>query len=208
MPSRIPEPLKSTLVATAVAASVAAGGGVAFLGSERPSASVLLAHEIGAYYESSGKHIGTPYIDKIGKGQPWTVCNGVTGKDVIPGKYYSEAECKQLEIAILQKAERAAKGMFLHWGDYNVWVQASMIDMLYNLGNASLVSSTLLRKANAGDLTGACNEMTRWVYGTVNGVKTRLGGLVGRRGSTQEVCLEWGRSGHFSESLIEEVMQE
>lgn len=205
--SKVPSHLRQALAAVVVSAG-AVGGGYYAYDSNKPSQAVLLAHEIGAYYESSGRHIGTPYRDKIGKGQPWTVCNGVTGPDVDPGEYYTPEDCKKLEIKILQRNERSAKGMFLQWDSYNIWVQASMIDMLYNLGDASLVSSTLLRKANAGDLDGACAEMPRWVYGTVNGKRVRLGGLENRRGTTSELCAEWGRSGHFSANLLEETISE
>lgn len=34
-----------------------------------------------------------PYKDIVGV---WTVCHGHTGKDIIPGKTYTEAECKAL----------------------------------------------------------------------------------------------------------------
>ncbi|EFJ5655263.1 lysozyme, partial [Escherichia coli] len=34
-----------------------------------------------------------PYEDIVGV---WTVCHGHTGKDIIPGKTYTEAECKAL----------------------------------------------------------------------------------------------------------------
>ena len=37
------------------------------------SMAVKLAMVLGSYYESSGKHIGTPYIDRVGRGQPLTV---------------------------------------------------------------------------------------------------------------------------------------
>ena len=46
------------------------------------SEAVKIAMVMGAYYESSYKHIGTPYVDKLGKGQPLTVCNGITGPQV------------------------------------------------------------------------------------------------------------------------------
>ena len=49
------------------------------------SDAVRIAMVMGSYYESSNRHIGTPYIDKLGKGQPLTVCNGITGAGVIPG---------------------------------------------------------------------------------------------------------------------------
>lgn len=202
--STIPTVLKQRLLAAAFSLSAAAGGGFFLYQSDQPSAAVVLAHEIGSFYESSGKHIGTPYVDRLGKGQSWTVCNGVTGPAVDPKRSYSPADCQVLEMAILQRSERAARGMFLYWDDYNVWVQASIVDMLYNLGDASLVSSTLLRKANAGDLDGACAEMARWVFGTVNGQRSRLQGLVNRRATTQELCAQWGRDGHWSASLLEE----
>ena len=48
------------------------------------SDAVKIAMLMGHKYESSGKHIGTPYVDKLGKGQPLTVCNGITGKGVVP----------------------------------------------------------------------------------------------------------------------------
>ncbi|THJ30930.1 lysozyme, partial [Lampropedia aestuarii] len=129
--SKIPASLKQRLLVAAF--SLSAAGGYAVYEASQPSAAVQLAHEIGAHYESSGRHIGTPYVDTLGKGRPWTVCNGVTGPDVIAGKTYTREECKALELKILQRSEKAAKRMFAHWDDYNVWVQASIIDMLYNL---------------------------------------------------------------------------
>jgi GH24 family phage-related lysozyme (muramidase) len=76
--------------------------------------------DIGAYYESSGRHIGTPYVDKVGKGQPLTVCNGVTGPEVVAGRYYTKTDCMRLELPMYLAAEAAAKRMFRHWSTYNV----------------------------------------------------------------------------------------
>ena len=58
-------------------------------------------------------------------------------------------------------------------------------------------------KANNYDLNGACMEMPKWVRGTVNGKKVVQPGLVDRRGTTKELCAEWGRDGHFSEGLLQ-----
>ena len=49
------------------------------------SMAVKIAMVMGSQYESSGKHIGKPYVDKLGRGQPLTVCNGVTGPEVVAG---------------------------------------------------------------------------------------------------------------------------
>ena len=136
--------------------------------------------------------------ERVGKGQPLTVCNGVTGPEVVAGRYYSKDDCYRLELPKYLQAERAAKRLFNHWATYNVWVQASFIDMLYNLGEGAVRGSTMLGLANAGKLEAACAQMPRWVRGTVNGQSVQLPGLVGRRTTTAELCRDWGRDGHFS----------
>ncbi|KQP02443.1 glycoside hydrolase family protein [Pseudorhodoferax sp. Leaf265] len=185
----------------AVAASVAVAGG-AFIAGQRPSAEVLLAMELGAHFESSGRHIGTPYVDRLGKGQPLTVCNGITGPEVVAGRTYSPEDCHRIELPRYREAEKQAKARLRHWDTYNPWVRASFIDMVFNLGPGSLDGTTIQRLANSGDLAGACAQMPRWVYGTVAGQRTKLPGLVDRRNTTNELCAEWGRSGHFSAGLL------
>lgn len=199
------EVLKSRLVKAALAITLSGAAALTYtIGGRQVQVSpeVQLAYELGAHFESSGRHIGAPYVDRLGKGQPLTVCNGVTGPEVVAGRYYTEADCKRLEIPKYLEAERVAKQRFHYWGTYNVWVRASFLDMLYNLGPAALDNSTLLARANLGDLQGACEQMPRWVWGTVNGQKVRLPGLVDRRTTTRELCAEWGRDGHFSGALI------
>lgn len=53
----------------------------------------------------------------------------------------------------------------------------ALVSFTFNLGIGSLKQSTLLKKLNAGDITGAANEFNRWVY--AGGKK--LTGLVKRR---------------------------
>ena len=94
MSGRIPKPLQAALAA--MIASMGAGGGVYLAEQERTSQlqtqylhtvaadtstsdAIKLAMVLGSYYESSFRHIGTPYVDRLGKGQPLTVCNGITG---------------------------------------------------------------------------------------------------------------------------------
>ena len=145
----------------------------------------ILAGSMGQY-----RHIGMPYVDKVGKGQPLTVCNGITGPEVVAGRYYSPSDCYRLEKARYLKSEAAAKRLFRFWGSYTVWQQAVFIDFIHNKGEAALAGSSLLRKANAGDVVAACRENVRWNVGTVNGVKTVLPGLKTRGDANGELCEE------------------
>lgn len=164
---------------------------------DKPSPAIQIAMELGAYYESGGRHIGKPYRDVIGKGQPWTVCNDITGPEVDPRKYYTQEDCKKLELPKYRQAEKDAKRMLTRYDSYNVWVQASFLDMIFNLGPGAVGGSTAVKLANQGNLPGACAQMPRWVYGTVDGMRVRLAGLAVRRETTRELCVEWGRSGRF-----------
>lgn len=61
----------------------------------------------------------------------------------------------------------------------------SMASFSYNCGVANFCRSTLVKKLNAGDYEGACNEMRRWVY--AGGKKMK--GLVARREKERLMCL-------------------
>ena len=205
--SAVPAGLATRLAALVMTAGLA-GGGVFMAGrvpdaalrdqyvravaaDEGTSPAVKIAMVMGSYYESSGKHIGTPYVDKLGKGQPLTVCNGITGAGVVAGKWYTPGECYQLELGRYVLAERAASAQLTYWRDYDPFAQAVFIDFVHNKGSDALANSTMRRKANAGDLEGACRENPRWNKGTVNGVSTVLPGLQLRGNSNAEICREW-----------------
>lgn len=64
-------------------------------------------------------------------------------------------------------------------------VRVSLASFVYNVGQGAYQGSTLLRKLRAGDIRGACNELTRWVY--AGGRKLR--GLERRRQAERQICL-------------------
>ena len=154
------------------------------------SHAVKVAMVMGHYYESSNRHIGTPYVDKVGKGRPLTVCNGITGPGVIAGRYYTPDDCYRMERSRYVQAEAVAKRMLTKWDDMGPYAQATFVDFVWNKGEAAFSGSSMRRKANAGDLVGACRENPRWNRGTVNGVSTVLPGLVIRGESNDEICRE------------------
>lgn len=159
------------------------------------SAAVKVAMVMGAYYESSGKHIGMPYVDKLGKGQPLTVCNGITGDGVVAGRWYSPTDCYRLERKRYLQEEREAQALLVHWRDYDPFAQGTFIDFVHNKGARNLEISAMRRKANAGDLEGACRENLRWNKGTVRGVAQVLPGLQLRGDANDEICREWRLGG-------------
>lgn len=53
----------------------------------------------------------------------------------------------------------------------------ALVSLAYNIGLGAFKRSTLLRKLNTGDYTGASKEFTRWVYAG----KTKYKGLLNRR---------------------------
>jgi len=54
---------------------------------------------------------------------------------------------------------------------------AALADFVFNLGSGRYAASTLRRRVNAGDWTGAADQLHRWVWG---GGK-KLPGLIRRR---------------------------
>lgn len=62
----------------------------------------------------------------------------------------------------------------------------ALVDFAYNAGAKNLLTSTLLKKLNAGNYTAASQEFSKWVYGG----GTRLKGLIYRREAERQLFLE------------------
>lgn len=158
---------------------------------------VAIAMALGAWFEGTGPTekapdgsiLFIPYKDPVGI---WTVCHGVTGPEVVPGKRYTTNECNVLERAHYQAAEISARRMFPLYDNLNKWQKGAILDWLYNLGeNDATRNSTLRARVNSGDIDAACREMVKWVKGRVKGSLVTLPGLVTRREATMELCLNW-----------------
>lgn len=146
------------------AMAVAAGGAVAI-------AAVLVPAFEGSRLSA--------YLDPVGIP---TICYGHTA-GVRVGLVKSQAQCDELL--------RGDLGIALATVDRLVKVpmpetrRAALASFVYNAGAGNFASSTLLRKLNAGDPIGACNELAKWVYskGQI------LPGLVKRREQERALCL-------------------
>ena len=205
--SRVPAQLRTSIAALVLL--IGAGGGAYYVdeaatreantnayiqavaADPEVSDAIRIAMVMASFYESSNRHIGVPYVDKLGKGQPLTVCNGLTGPEVVAGRTYSPAECYRLEKRRYVGYEVEAARLLTHWKTYDPFQQATFLDFLHHKGEGAFFTSTMRRKANAGDWVGACRENTRWNRGTVQGVSTVLPGLQLRGDSNDEICRTW-----------------
>ncbi|WNP36373.1 lysozyme [Enterobacter kobei] len=113
----------------------------------------------------------------------WTVCDGHTGTDIIRKKTYTDEECDRLLWKDLQPAKKAVD--VLVKVPLNEYQRAALYSFVFNVGSDAFSRSTLLRKMNKGDRTGACEEMRRWVY--AGGLKWK--GLQNRREMERAMCL-------------------
>ncbi len=118
------------------------------------------------------------YRDVVGV---WTVCYGET-KGVQPGDRYSKAECDAMLareiVAYEAQLDRCLKR------PVPIGMKIALVSWTYNVGAGAACRSTLVRKANAGDLAGACNELPRW-----NRAGGRVWkGLTNRRYSERALC--------------------
>ncbi|MHA6903336.1 lysozyme (plasmid) [Ralstonia syzygii subsp. celebesensis] len=132
-----------------------------------------------AYFEGT-RH--TAYPDPVYGWEVPTICRGHT-KGVTRGMRATQAQCDAWLQADLDEAAHYV--LTYTTVPLNKNELAAYTDFVFNVGAGSFRKSTLLRKLNAGDRTGACNELPRWVY--AGGQKLR--GLVARRTAEQKLCL-------------------
>ena len=113
----------------------------------------------------------TPYICPAGV---WTCGWGSTGRDVFPGRPWTQ---EYADARLEMDAAKFAKGTVLLCPALAGDQLCAIADFAYNLGLGALRASTLRRKLNVDDYEAARRELMRWV----NGGGRRLAGLVLRR---------------------------
>ena len=128
--------------------------------------------------------VTTSYPDPAHGWKVPTACGGVTGAKygVEARKTYSEEAC----VAMTARAMLDHALAIQHCTPPNLPTptHAAIIRFTYNVGPAATCKSTLMRKARAGDLRGACAEMPKWVYAAGKAFP----GLVKRRGRERFQC--------------------
>ena len=110
-----------------------------------------------------------------------TACTGHTGPELRMGQTFTRQQCEEMLFSDLEKHAAALDCVKRPLTDGQ---KAAFLSFAFNVGNGAFCKSTLVRKANAGDMLGACAELSRWVYA---GGK-QLPGLVKRRAAEREMC--------------------
>jgi lysozyme len=151
-----------------VKARVITGGAVVVTGS----LVAFVAHWEGTEY--------VPYRDVVGV---WTVCEGITGKHVIPGKTYTRKDCDALLSGELEKHGRGLlECVKVPMPQHRYEALASWT---FNVGVGAACGSTLVRRLNSGESQiPVCNELLRW--NRAGGKEVR--GLTNRRQAEFNLC--------------------
>lgn len=111
------------------------------------------------------------YPDPPGQSQTWSIGYG---HQIRPGDPYTHnSVIPETEAATLLQQDLAGaaaavtSSVAVSLDPYQV---SALISLAYNIGAGAFRSSTLVQKLNAGDLSGAGAEFSRWVYagGQVN----------------------------------------
>ena len=118
------------------------------------------------------------YRDPIGV---LTSCVGHTGPELRMGQRWTPEQCQQQLAADLL---HHAGALDCITAPLTEGQKAAFVSFAFNVGNKAFCGSTLVRKANAGDLAGACAELSRWTYAGGR----QLPGLIKRRAAEREMC--------------------
>jgi lysozyme len=114
----------------------------------------------------------TPYLCPAGY---WTIGYGTLCKQDSAAATRELAE-QWLSHGVAQRFASACRQSPVLW-TASPRRQAAMMSWLYNLGVGNYAASTLRRRVNEGDWTGAAQECRRWTFAGGR----RLSGLVARR---------------------------
>lgn len=109
-------------------------------------------------------------------------CTGAT-ENAAWGKTYTPEQCRaQLD----RDLERHATGvMACVRAPLTDGQKVAFVDAAYNIGVSAFCGSSMARKANAGDMAGACNALLMW--DKVGG--KAVAGLTRRRQAEREICI-------------------
>lgn len=121
-----------------------------------------------------------PWVHKDPIGR-LAVCYGHDDQTMTLGKKYTQEQCDEILSEDLVKHAAALDCIKKPMTDGQ---KAAFLSFAFNVGNGAFCGSTLVRKANAGDMRGACAELSRWTYA---GGK-QLPGLVRRRSAERNIC--------------------
>ena len=124
----------------------------------------------------------TSYRDVIGV---WTACYGET-RGIKPGMRFTKAQCDTMLIDGLEDFEAGMRACLARPDAIPEKPYVAFLSLAYNVGVGTFCRSSVAKKANAGDLRGACDALMLYV----NAGGRRIQGLMNRRTAERKLCLE------------------
>ena len=122
----------------------------------------------------------TAYPDIVGVP---TICYGET-KNVKLGQTATKEQCdSQLSARLVEFNQGVESCVTRPMRDNE---RVAFVSLSYNIGVAAFCKSTVVRRFNAGDKTGACDAILMWNRAGGKVVQ----GLVNRRQKEREICLK------------------
>jgi GH24 family phage-related lysozyme (muramidase) len=113
-----------------------------------------------------------------------TVCYGET-RGVTMSDRYTKQQCEDMLKASVAEYYNKLKPYMTN-PDIPIGVQASLLELAYNVGIGAAGRSTMMKLANQGKYEEACRELDKWVKAGGGKVK----GLVNRRAESKtKLCL-------------------
>lgn len=112
-----------------------------------------------------------------------TICYGST-RGVQIGDKATKAECDALLIGELVEHEQGMRRCLREPDKLTDGQYIAFVSLTYNIGVGAFCKSTAARLINAGDMAGACAQISRW--DKAGGM--RLPGLVKRRAEERRIC--------------------
>ena len=161
-------------------------------------AGVLVSFESGSLDNRPHK----PYRDI---GGIWTVCDGITGKAVVPSRTYSDAEC---DLLLAEEAYRHSSGVLdCITEPISVYEQVAYSSLAYNNGIAAVCRSKTISALNAGDHRAGCAGIESFYKANDLDCRVKENGCYGvwvRRQKERAICeMRIRIPGLFDDALAE-----
>ena len=132
------------------------------------------------------------YPDPATGGEPFTIGVGHTSAagppKVTKGMTITAAESDAIltrDLATFERAVEKAVKVPVTQAQFD-----AMVSLAFNIGGSAFAKSTLVKKLNAGDVTGAANAFLSWNKARVKGVLRPVQGLTSRRQRERALCLK------------------
>ena len=135
------------------------------------------------------------YQDVVGV---WTACYGET-KGIKPGMRFTREQCDVMFIERLQEFETGMRRCLDAPDALPDKTYVAFLSVTYNIGVGGWCGSSMARRANAGNLTGACDALLMW---NKAGSKV-LKGLTNRRQAERKLCLSGLAEGKATPPVVQ-----